>query len=96
MKNLTALELAAFLKESPQWKHFENKLTRSFTFKGFGKAMDFMQAMRAPINALRHHPEWLNVYNRLDVALTTHDTGGITELDLQLARAFDDQFAKSS
>lgn len=96
MKTLCDAELSKFLSKNPEWALNDDKLTRVFKFKGFGKAMDFMQAMRAPINTLRHHPEWSNVYNQLSVSLTTHDAGGITKLDLELAKAFDDQFGKSS
>ena len=61
-------------------------ITKTFRFRGFRDAMAWM--MRAGFEAehLKHHPEWSNVYNRVEVRLTTHDTGGLTEKDIDLAR----------
>ena len=61
-------------------------ITKTFRFRGFRDAMAWM--MRAAFEAehLNHHPEWSNVYNRVEVRLTTHDTGGLTEKDIDLAQ----------
>jgi 4a-hydroxytetrahydrobiopterin dehydratase len=56
---------------------------------GFRKAFAFMTEMAMVAEKMNHHPEWFNVYNRVDVTLTTHDAGGVTELDLKLAAAMD-------
>jgi len=66
-----------------------NAIAKSFKFKTFRKAFAFMTEMAMVAEKMNHHPEWFNVYNRVDVTLTTHDAGGITELDLTLAAAMD-------
>jgi 4a-hydroxytetrahydrobiopterin dehydratase len=64
-------------------------IAKSFKFKSFRKAFAFMTEAALVAEKLNHHPEWFNVYNRVDVTLTTHDAGGVTELDLKLAAAMD-------
>lgn len=66
-----------------------DRLLRTFTFESFGDAMRFMAAVAPEIERLDHHPEWQNVYNQVWVELTTHDAGGVTEMDLALAEAMD-------
>ncbi len=61
-------------------------LTRQFRFADFNAAFGWMTQVALMAEKLDHHPEWFNVYNRVDVTLTTHDAGGVTELDVQLAR----------
>lgn len=60
---------------------------RQFKFKDFPVALGWMVQMGTIAERMNHHPEWSNVYNRVDVRLTTHDAGGLTKLDLQLALA---------
>ncbi len=60
-------------------------ITKTFTFKTFPEAMGWMVRAGFAAEALDHHPEWSNVYNRVEVRLTTHDTGGLTEKDIALA-----------
>ena len=60
-----------------------------WTFKNFLQAMAFMNAVAEVAERMDHHPEWSNVYNRVKVRLTTHDAGGLTHLDFELARAMD-------
>ena len=60
-------------------------LERDFKFKDFAAAWTFMCRIAAEAERLDHHPEWSNVYNRVSIRLTTHDTGGISDLDLALA-----------
>lgn len=61
-------------------------ITRTYRFRGFRDAMAWMVRAAFEAEHLGHHPEWSNVYNRVDVRLTTHDTGGLSEKDLELAR----------
>lgn len=63
-----------------------NAATRQFKFKTFPEALGWMVHMGVIAEKMNHHPEWSNVYNRVDVRLTTHDAGGLTSLDLELAR----------
>ncbi len=58
---------------------------REFSFSGFVEAFSFMTAVALHAEKMNHHPEWSNVYNRVHVVLSTHDAGGVTELDLALA-----------
>lgn len=72
------------------WHVAENgKLRREIKFANFAAAFGFMAEIAIVAEKLDHHPEWLNVYNRVEVELTTHDVGGITKLDIQLAKAMD-------
>lgn len=65
-------------------------ITRSFKFTSFIEAMGFMTRAALIAEKMDHHPEWSNVYNKVDVLLTTHDADGLTELDIKLAKAMDD------
>lgn len=69
------------------WSVVDAKLRREFKFGDFVSAFGFMTRSALIAEKMDHHPEWFNVYNRVDVNLTTHDAGGITTLDLDLARA---------
>ena len=71
----------------PGWAVHDGKLRRAFQFPDFAQAFAFMTASALHAEKLDHHPEWFNVYNRVVVDLATHDAGGITELDFQLAQA---------
>lgn len=62
-------------------------LERKFKFRTFNEAFGFMARSALSAEKMNHHPDWSNVYNRVNVALTTHDTGGLTELDFRLAKA---------
>jgi 4a-hydroxytetrahydrobiopterin dehydratase len=61
-------------------------ISKTFRFKDFNEAFGFMTRMALHAEKLDHHPEWFNVYNRVDVTLATHDAGGVTELDVKLAK----------
>ena len=74
------------LKDLPGLGLDQDKLYREFVFEDFSQAFAFMSRVELASETADHHPEWFNVYNRVVVDLTTHDAGGITELDLQLAR----------
>ena len=72
------------------WNEQNNQLQKTFTFKTFGDAMAFMLRASYLIEKMDHHPEWTNVYNRVEVKLCTHSAGNkITDLDRQLAVALD-------
>ena len=72
------------------WKEENNKLSKTFTFKTFGEAIAWMVKASFEIEKKNHHPEWTNVYNKVHVSLTTHDSGNtITEKDKQLAEILD-------
>ena len=75
----------------PQWRMVEGRdaISRTFTFKDFNAAFGFMARAALVAEAMNHHPEWFNVWNRVDVTLSTHDAGGLTEKDLKLAEAMD-------
>jgi len=72
------------------WEENNNGLVKQFKFEDFQTAMDVMQECIAPIETINHHPEWSNVYNTVNVRLTTHDEGNtITEKDRKLAIEID-------
>jgi 4a-hydroxytetrahydrobiopterin dehydratase len=84
---LEPAEVEARLAGLPGWQLRDGKLCRQFRFADFSQAFAFMTRSALAAEQLNHHPEWFNVYNRVDVALTTHDAAGITELDFRLAAA---------
>ncbi len=86
---LSDSDLRAALGSLPDWKNEGGKLHREFKFADFIHAFGFMATAAIAIEAMGHHPEWFNVYNRVVVDLTTHDAGGISEKDLELARKLD-------
>ena len=90
MGGMSADEIAQALEAFTDWAYDGDALTKTFTFDDFATAIDFMAAARPPIDELNHHPEWTNVYNRVDVRLNSHDVGGVTDRDLQLARLLDE------
>jgi 4a-hydroxytetrahydrobiopterin dehydratase len=82
-------ELTAALNRLPQWAVHNGQLTRTFCFRDFVAAFGWMTQVALVAERLNHHPEWRNVWNRVEVALTTHDAGGITEQDVALAEAME-------
>lgn len=82
-------EIQAALPDVPLWKVVGGKLHREFEFKDFIHAFGFMATAAIGIEKMDHHPEWFNVYNRVEVDLTTHDAGGISAKDFALARMLD-------
>lgn len=77
--------------ELPDWTMTEDAraIRRAFRFKDFSQAFAFMARVAMIAERLDHHPEWTNVYNKLDITLTTHDTGGLSALDLEMAGLID-------
>ena len=91
MAKLTIEELKAALKRLPDWRLADNReaITRKFQFVDFDAAFSFMTRTALKAAAMDHHPEWFNVYNRVEVTLATHDAGGVTRKDIELAAAMD-------
>lgn len=89
LPKLSAEQVDAELKQLTGWQVRESKLHREYKFADFIHAFGFMATAALAIEKMNHHPEWLNVYNRVTVDLTTHDSGGITKNDLELARLLD-------
>lgn len=87
MTALSDAEIEAAIKQLPgsDWRLVDGKLYAEFRFDDFVLAFAFMSASALIAERMNHHPEWFNVYNRVNVHLTTHDAGGLTDLDFQLA-----------
>ncbi len=85
-ERLTGDEIATALEGLDGWELVDAKLHRELRFADFSSAFGFMAAAAPVAEKLNHHPEWSNVYSTVVVDLTTHDAGGITELDVRLAR----------
>ena len=86
---LSSAQLADLAALLPQWSLFNGKLQRELRFADFVEAFAFMTKVALIAEAMGHHPEWSNVWNRVTIALTTHDTGGLSNLDLEMARRID-------
>ena len=82
---LTDADIAARLGALPGWSLHAGKLHKAFVFRDFAEAWGFMSAVALAAEAMGHHPEWSNVWNRVTVDLTTHDAGGISARDFDLA-----------
>jgi 4a-hydroxytetrahydrobiopterin dehydratase len=85
-QKLTEAEVSSALKELSGWSVVNGKLHREYKFPDFVHAFGFMATAAIAIEAMNHHPEWFNVWNRVTIDLTTHDAGGITTNDFDLAR----------
>jgi 4a-hydroxytetrahydrobiopterin dehydratase len=91
VKKLSNAERAAYLADLPAWKLAEGRdaITRSFRFKDFSEAFGFMSRVALLAEKADHHPEWSNVWNRVDILLTTHDAGGLSMRDIEMAKVID-------
>ena len=80
-------DLTKALKGVPEWHEHKGKdaITRSLLFKDFNTAFGFMTRVAMEAEKMNHHPEWLNIYNRVDITLTTHTANGVTSHDFELA-----------
>ena len=78
------------------WKKEEKRdaMTRELVFKDFNRAFAFMTQVALAAEKRDHHPEWFNVYNKVRITLSTHDAGGITQKDIDLARFIDEAYLK--
>ena len=88
---LTGEARAAALAKIPGWSELKGRdaIGRKFVFKDFSEAFGFMTRSALVAEQLNHHPEWHNVYKTVDVTLSSHDAGGLTDLDIKLAQAMD-------
>ncbi len=80
-----------FLAQLPSWREVSDRdaITRTCIFKNFVDAFGFMTKVALVAEKMNHHPEWSNVYGTVEITLTTHDAGGVTELDVALAKKID-------
>jgi len=83
---LTDAEIQAALPGVPGWEVKEGKLHRTFTFADFSQAWGFMSRAALVAEKMDHHPDWSNVYRTVHIDLHTHDAGGITRLDIEMAQ----------
>lgn len=88
---LTESERGEALASISDWSLVDGRdaITRTFQFKDFNAAFGFMSRVALKAEKMDHHPEWFNVYNKVEVTLSTHDAGGLTELDMELAAFMD-------
>ena len=86
MMRLSQIDIDEQLKNLPGWSIVNEKLHKEFQFESFNQAFGFMTRAAMEIEKMNHHPEWFNVYNRITIELTTHDAGGITKNDVNLAK----------
>jgi 4a-hydroxytetrahydrobiopterin dehydratase len=90
-ERLTPEARAAALAELDGWRPVEGRdaIAKTFEFRDFAEAFGWMASVATAAEKLDHHPEWFNVYRKVEVTLSTHDAGGLTELDLALAKRMD-------
>lgn len=85
LEKLKPEQLSENLASLPGWDLCDGKLSRNFVFDNFVQAFGFMSQVALLSESMNHHPEWSNVYNRVDILLTTHDVGGLSTRDFTLA-----------
>ena len=85
MSTFTDAQIEEALDSLPGWSQEGEAIVRTYEFADFRAALDFMNRAAGPIEEMDHHPEWTNVYNRVDIRLISHDVGGVTDRDVQLA-----------
>jgi 4a-hydroxytetrahydrobiopterin dehydratase len=95
MQKLDAERARQLVSNLPDWRLDEARgaISREFVFADFARAFAFMTQIALLAERRDHHPEWSNVYNKVRITLTTHDAGGLTQRDIDLARACDDAYA---
>jgi len=91
MEKLNSAARAAFLSQFPRWREDGQRdaIAARFEFKDFSEAFAFMARTALLAEKMDHHPEWSNVFNKVDVTLTTHDAGGVTDNDIAMAKAIE-------
>ena len=94
-KRIGAKAAVAVLKG---WAEVDGRdaISKSYRFADFSAAWEFMSQVAVKAERMDHHPEWFNVYSRVDVQLSTHDAGGVTDKDVELARFMDEAAAKAT
>ena len=92
MSRPSKIDVAEALAQLEGWTAVDGReaIRKNYRFADFNAAFAFMTRVALMAEKLDHHPEWFNIYNRVDVVLATHDAGGVTELDLQMARFMDE------
>ncbi len=97
VKKLSSQEKDSFLKKHSGWETVGGRdaIKKSFAFADFNKAFGFMTSIALMAEKMDHHPEWFNVYNRVDITLTTHDAGGVSERDIKMAEFIETLAARS-
>ncbi|HWD28872.1 MAG TPA: 4a-hydroxytetrahydrobiopterin dehydratase [Rhizomicrobium sp.] len=95
MEKLDSAATAAALKGLAGWTAADGReaIAKTFEFKDFNRAFAFMARTALLAEKMDHHPEWFNVYNKVEVTLSTHDAGGVTQNDLEMAAAMNDYAA---
>ncbi len=95
VEKLSAEVRARALADLPGWAPAGGRdaIQKPFKFKNFSQAWGFMSRVALAAEAMNHHPEWSNTYNRVDIVLTTHDCGGLSERDVELARIIEELVA---
>lgn len=90
-EKLSAAARAEALAALPGWRLLDDRdaIAKSFAFRSFVEAWGFMSRCALVAEKMNHHPEWFNVYNRVEVVLSTHDADGLTDLDIALAKRMD-------
>ena len=86
---LTEEQIQTEIEKLSKWSVVDGKLHKDIKFSSFNEAFCFMTKASMEIEKMNHHPEWFNVYNKLTIDLMTHDAGGITENDINLAKILD-------
>ena len=89
MNKLTKQDIEAKLLRFPDWEYYENAIHAEFEFENFKDCFSAMSRIAFECEALKHHPDWSNVYNVLTISLSTHDAGGVTNKDFKLAEAIE-------
>ena len=89
MNKLSEIEVQNAIASLNGWKIEKNGIIKNFVFKNFREVLNTMNKIGEVAEEMNHHPEWFNVYNKLKIRLSTHDKGGITQLDIELAKAID-------
>jgi 4a-hydroxytetrahydrobiopterin dehydratase len=89
MQKLSDSEIAEHMKALPEWELGEDQIRRTFRFKNFVEAFGWMSKVALVAERMNHHPTWRNVWATVEVELSTHDAGGLTERDMKLAAAMD-------
>jgi 4a-hydroxytetrahydrobiopterin dehydratase len=95
-KKLSEQEIEHEVAKILGWKILNGKLNRTFEFESFVQAFGFMTKVAMESEKLNHHPEWFNVYNRLEINLVTHDVNGISNYDIKLAGSINRLYDKES
>ncbi len=89
MKKLSEEDIEKRLLRFPDWDYYNNAIHAEFEFDNFKDCFSAMSRIAFECEALNHHPDWTNVYNTLNISLSTHDANGVTEKDFKLAEAIE-------